>query len=106
MKLWDRIKRGMDAGFDATISTVHIITEKAGESIELTRLRREKVRLETKITRRLAELGNLVYEKISADRLDDIAEQLEIKDFLIEIAQDEAKMVQIDKGLKKELKNS
>jgi hypothetical protein len=96
----------MDAGFDATIATVHTITEKAGESIELTRLRREKTRLETQITRRLAELGNIVYEKISADRLDDIAEKLEIKDILIEVAQDEAKMIEIDKGLKKELKNS
>ena len=106
MKLWDRIKRGMDAGFDATIATVHAITEKAGESIELTRLRREKTRLETQITRRLAELGNIVYEKISADRLDDIAGKLEIKDILIEVAQDEAKMIDIDKSLKKELNNS
>ena len=69
MKLWDRIQRGMDEGFDATIATVHAITEKAGEGIELTRLRREKTRLETHVTRRLAELGNTAYEKIAADRL-------------------------------------
>ena len=54
MKLWDRIKRGMDAGFDAAVSAVHNITEKAGESIELTRLRREKARLETAVTKHLA----------------------------------------------------
>ena len=42
MKLWDRIQRGMEAGFDAAISTVHIITERGGEGIETTRLRREK----------------------------------------------------------------
>jgi len=69
MKLWDRITRGMEAGFDAAITAVHTITEKAGESIEITRLRREKARLETELTRRLAKLGNGVYEKISADRL-------------------------------------
>ena len=105
MKLWDRIQRGMDEGFDAAIATVYAITEKAGEGIELTRLRREKTRLETQVTRRLAELGNVVYEKIAADRLDDVADRLGIKNTLLEIAQDEARMVEIDKRLKKEMKD-
>ena len=86
MKLWDRIKRGMDAGFDAAVSTVHNITEKAGESIELTRL------------------GNAVYEKISEARLDDVTEKLEIKEKLLEIAREEAQMVDIDRRLDKEVK--
>jgi hypothetical protein len=30
-KLWDRIQRGMEAGFDAAMSAVYRITEKAGE---------------------------------------------------------------------------
>ena len=103
MKLWDRIYRGMEAGFDAGLSAVHVITEKAGEGIELTRLRREKARLETQVTRRLAELGNKVYEKISAERLDSVTEKLEIKDLLLDIAKSEARMADIDRSLKKEL---
>ena len=103
IRLWDRIQRGMEAGFDAAMSAVHTITEKAGESIELTRLRREKVRLETQMTRRLAELGNAVFEKISKQQLDDIAEKLEIRDMILDIARDEARMVDIDRRLKKEL---
>lgn len=103
MKLWDRIQRGMEDGFDAALSAVHAITEKAGEGIELTRLRREKARLETQLTRRLAELGNAVYEKVSVERLDDISRQLEIKDILLDIAQSEARMVDIDRRINKEL---
>jgi len=103
MKLWDRIKRGMDAGFDAAVSAVHNITEKAGESIELTRLRREKARLETDLTKHLAELGNAVYEKISEARLDDVSEQLQIKEKMLEIAREDARMVDIDRRLDKEL---
>ena len=103
VKLWDRIQRGMEAGFDAAMSAVYSITEKAGEGIELTRLRREKARLETQTTRRLAELGNTVFEKISAQQLDDVAEKLEIKDIIRDIAQDEARMVDIDRRLRKEL---
>jgi len=103
MKLWDRIKRGMDAGFDAAVSAVHNITEKAGESIELTRLRREKARLETDLTKHLAELGNAVYEKISEARLDDVTEQLQIKEKMLEIAREDARMVDIDRRLDKEL---
>lgn len=105
IKLWDRIQRGMDAGFDAAMSTVYAITEKAGEGIELTRLRREKARLETQTTRRLAELGNAVFEKISKQRLNDIEEKLEIKEMILEIAQDEARMVDIDRRLNKELEH-
>jgi hypothetical protein len=103
MKLWDRIKRGMDAGFDAAVAGVHNITEKAGESIELTRIRREKARLETELTKHLAELGNIVYEKISEARLDEVAEQLQVKEKILEIAREEAKMVDIDKRLDKEV---
>ena len=102
IKLWDRIQRGMDAGFDAAMSAVHTMTEKAGESIELTRLRREKARLENQITRRLAELGNAVFEKVSKDRMNEITEKLEIKDLIFEIAHDEALMIDIDKRVKKE----
>jgi hypothetical protein len=103
MKLWDRIQRGMEAGFDAAISAVHTITEKGGEGIETIRLRREKTRIETQITRQLAELGNSVYEKISTERLDDIAEKLGIQDMVKEIAASEARMVDLDRSLKKEL---
>ena len=102
IKLWDRIQRGMEAGFDAAMSAVYNITEKAGEGIQLTRLRREKARLETQTTRRLAELGNAVFVKISEQRLDDITEKLEIKDMILDIAQDEARMVDIDRRLNKE----
>ena len=104
VKLWDRIQRGMEAGFDAAMSAVYTITEKAGEGIELTRLRREKTRLETQVTRRLAELGNAVFEKVSKDQMNEITEKLEIKDMILEIAQDEARMVEIDRRLNKELK--
>lgn len=103
IKLWDRIQRGMEAGFDAAMSAVHTLTEKAGEGIELTRLRREKARLETQMTRRLAEMGNSVFEKISKERLNEIAEKLEITGIILDIARDEARMVEIDRSLKKEL---
>jgi len=103
MKLWDRIQRGMEAGFDASLAAVHAVTEKAGESIELTRARREKSRLETQLTRLLAELGNAVYEKVSEDRLNDISEQLGIKEKLAEIAEREARMVEIDRKIGKEI---
>ena len=105
MKLWDRIHKGMEAGFDASISAVHAVTEKAGEGIELTRARREKSRYETQITRLLAELGNTVYEKVSWGRLDEIAEQLDISDKLKQIAESEARMVEIDRKIGKEIKN-
>ena len=51
----------------------------------------------------MAELGNPVFEKVSKDRLYKITEKLEIKDMILEIAQDEARMVDIDRRLKKEL---
>ena len=50
------------------------MSQIASNGIELTRLRREKARLETQTTRRLAELGNMVYENISEQRLDGVAD--------------------------------
>lgn len=99
MKLWDKMHKGMEAGVDAAISAVHVITEKAGEEIELTRHKREKARLEAQVTLRLAELGNTVFDKISAERLDEISEKLGVKDLLVEIAVVEARMDDIDRNL-------
>ena len=94
----------MDAGFDAALEAVHAISEKAGEGIEFTRLRREKARYETQLTRLLAELGNTVYEKVSQDRLDDVSDQLGIADMMKELAESKARIVEIDK-LRKELRS-
>ena len=103
MKLWDRITRGMESGFEAALVSVHHLTEKAGEGIELTRLRREKARCETILTRLLAELGSVAYDKISKERLDDISEKLGVQDKILEVAQNEAIITDIDKRIGKEL---
>jgi hypothetical protein len=103
-KLWDRIQRGMEEGFDAALDGVRRITDKAGEGIELTRLRREKARLGNQLTRELAALGNTVFEKVSHERLTDVAEKLNIHDQIVHIASDEAKMIDIDKKINKEIK--
>lgn len=101
MKVWERIKSGMDESFDAAITAVHNLTEKAGESIELTRLRRQKARLELQLTRRLAELGNAVYEKLSKERNEALVEQLGVAKNIQSIAEQEASMVEIDRRLSK-----
>ena len=99
MKLWDRIQQGMEAGFDASLAAVHSLTEKAGESIELTRARREKSRYEVQVTRLLAELGNSVYEKLAKDRLHDVAEQLGVVEEVKEIAELEAQVRELKEFL-------
>lgn len=104
MKLWDRIYRGMELGFDSALAAVHTLTEKAGEGVEITLLRREKVRIETQVTKLLAELGNAVYEKISQEQLDKMAEELGVEDMIQEIAVREARIVDIDARLHQELK--
>jgi len=105
MKLWDRIQSGMEAGFDASLAAVHAVTQRAGESMELTRARLEKSRCETRITRMLAEVGNAVYEKISEERLDKVSKQLGIADKLTEIAEWEARIMEIDRKIGKEIKS-
>lgn len=48
-------------------------------------------------------LGNGVYEKISTERLGDIAEKLGIKNMVLGIAESDTRMIDIDRRLKKEL---
>ena len=44
-----------------------------------------------------------MYEKISTERLGDIAEKLGIKNMVLEIAESDIRMIDIDRRLKKEL---
>ena len=99
--LWERIKNGMDEGFDSAITAMHNLTEKAEESIELTRLRRERTRYETQITRLLAELGSDIFERVSKERDNDLAEQLGVAEKIKAIAEKEAYVIEIDSKLRK-----
>lgn len=101
MTLWERIKNGMEEGFDAAIAAMHNLTEKAEENIEMTRLRRERTRYETQLTRLLAELGNTVYERVSKERNNDLAEQLGVTEKIKAIAEKDAYVIEIDKKLAK-----
>ncbi len=103
MELWDKIQRGMEAGFDAALVAVHNLTEMAGEGIELTRLRREKARLENQVTRFLAQVGSAVYEKISEGRREDLAKELGIEEKIRELASCEARMENIERRLTEEI---
>jgi len=103
MKLWEKIQRGMEAGFDAALVAVHNLTEMAGEGIEITRLRREKTRLENQVTRLFAEVGNAVYDRISEGRREDLAKELGIEEKLRELASNDARMEHIERRLKEEI---
>jgi hypothetical protein len=103
MRVWERIREGLETGFDATIAAVHSITEKAEEGIELTRLRREKARYEAQVEKLLTELGSAVYEKISKGSFDEVANQLSIKEKISEISEKQTRIDEINRKLGKEL---
>ncbi|GIX21468.1 MAG: hypothetical protein KatS3mg121_0251 [Gammaproteobacteria bacterium] len=96
--LWERIRQGVEDGLDAAIATVHHITEKAGEGIEATRLRRERARIEAQSGRVLAELGGKVYERCKEEMPPPLAE-LGLEELVARLRELDERLEAIDRRL-------
>ncbi len=61
--LWQRISEGFEKGMEIAAKSAETLTEKAGETAQVTRHKLEAVRLEHQISRKFAKLGSIVYER-------------------------------------------
>jgi hypothetical protein len=62
--LYDRVVKGMEFAVETAQKSVEMLMGKAEDTAEVIKLRLEKSRLEREISRKFAELGSKLYEKV------------------------------------------
>ena len=55
----------INQAFEATKQSIKVVSEKAGEAAQITKLLIEKTSLEHRLTKKFAKIGSLVYKKAS-----------------------------------------
>lgn len=103
--LYEKAEKAFNQAFEATKKSVKVFSEKAGEAAHTTRHLVEKAALEHKVTKKFAQLGNLVYERAckKSEKTIDLDEQ-EIKDLIEETKKLDVELAQVEALLENERK--
>jgi len=92
--LWEKVKKGLDEGIEATKTGISAFLDKTGEITQIARLRINIIGLHRKIRENFFEMGGRMYELIAKGK-DEIANDSEIKKLIKEV-----------KALEKEIKDT
>jgi len=66
-ELYDKVEKAINKAFEATKHSVKVVSEKAGETAQYSKLLIEKATLEHKLSKKFAALGNQVYLKATRE---------------------------------------
>jgi hypothetical protein len=69
--LYDRVVKGMEFALETARKSAETLMEKAEDTAEVIKLRLEKARLEREISKRFAELGSKLYEKVAHEGIEE-----------------------------------
>jgi len=107
MSLWEKLKKTLDEGYEATKDGISTILEKTGELSQIAKLRIRLIGIHRKIHDNFFELGGRVYDLTSKKKKDLLADEEvsrlleEVKALEKEISATEAEIEKIRSSLKK-----
>lgn len=100
--LYEKAEKAINQAFEATKHSVKVVSEKAGEAAQITRLLIEKAALEHKVSRKFAQLGSRIYEKSERQGETVSLEDAEIRNLIEETKQLDVALAQVEAELERE----
>jgi Fe-S cluster biosynthesis and repair protein YggX len=102
--LYEKAEKAINQAFEATKKSVKVVSEKAGEAAHITKLLIEKATLEHQVSKKFAQIGNRVYEKVSREGKSVSASDQTIKALIDETQKLDVELAQVEASLEKEKK--
>jgi len=103
--LYDKAEKAFNQAFEVTKQSVKVISEKAGEAANVTKLLLQKATLEHRVTKQFAQLGNRVYEQAVRKGESVSSEDVEIKKIIEDTKKLDVELAQTEAELEKEKKS-
>jgi len=103
-KTWDRVKKGLDKALEATRKAAKVVSDKAGETAQITKLSVEAMTLEHQMSKKYAELGNLTYQWIAKDKKGSLTSQAKVEKIVEEAKKIEEKLNKNHRAMQAEKK--
>lgn len=102
--LYDRAEKAINHAFEAAKQSAKLVSQKAGETANLTKLLVEKITLEHQATKKFTKLGSRVYEKTLRDGKPFSGDDPEIKSLIEEAKKLETEISRLESALETERK--
>ena len=101
-ELYQKAEKALNQAFETAKKSIKVVSEKAGEAANITRLLVEKVTLEHRVSRRFAELGSQVYKKSQGAEKSVSLTDPEIRQILDETQKLDQELSQVEATLERE----
>jgi vacuolar-type H+-ATPase subunit I/STV1 len=101
MELWEKIKKGLQDGFEATKEGVSLVIEKTGEMSQVAKLRIKVLGLNRKIRDNFFEIGGRLYELSKKKKDVDVFSDEKISELIKEVNTMEKEIEKTEKEIEK-----
>ena len=103
--LYEKAEKAINQAFKLTKESVKMVSEKAGEAAQITKLLIEKVALEHRASKQFAKLGHQVYEKALRQGETISLKDSKFKDLIEETKKLDVELAQVEATLQEEQKS-
>ena len=100
-ELYEKAEKAINQAFELTKQSVKVLSEKAGEAAQITKLMIEKATLEHRVSKQFTRLGSRLYEDLSQGRAV-AAEDEEVKNLIQETQQLASELSNVEAQLLRE----
>jgi transposase len=102
--LYDRVVKGMEVALGTAQKSVEVLMEKAEDTAEVIKFRLEKARLEREISKKFAELGSKLYEKVAREGKEEgILRDTEVQKLIDDLKQLDQELAHIQARMEQEM---
>lgn len=100
--IYEKAEKAINIAFDTAKQSVKVLSEKAGEAAQVTKLLIEKATLEHKVSKKFAELGGRVYEKAIREGEEVSFKDGELKELIEQTKNLDVELAQIEATIERE----
>ena len=100
--LYEKAEKALNQAFEVAKQSAKMLSEKAGEAAHITKLLIEKVTLEHRVSKKFAEIGNQVCEKVLREGKNVSSSDSDLKRLIEETKQLEVELAQVEAKLERE----
>ncbi|HTL47680.1 MAG TPA: hypothetical protein VL688_06415 [Verrucomicrobiae bacterium] len=99
--LYEKAEHAFNQAFEAAKQSVKVVSEKAGEAAQVTKLLIEKAALEHRVTKKFAQIGSSVYEQSTREGRIDAGNE-RVKALIEETKKLDAELARVEAALEQE----
>ena len=101
-EIYRKAEQAFNQAFEAAKASAKLVSKKAGEAAQVSKLLIEKLKLEHKVGKKFTELGNRVYDKAVREKGGSILEDAEVERLIDDARKLDDQLTEVESSLEQE----